>query len=97
MTWLNGVLYNIPPDRKGLAEDVRALPAGTMAGNNDWKRTGYGGPSPPIGHRRYFQRLNALDTKFPDPSRLTRDKLDAAMRWDVMAEALPVGTYYEKK
>ncbi|MBL8483510.1 MAG: YbhB/YbcL family Raf kinase inhibitor-like protein, partial [Rhodocyclaceae bacterium] len=51
MTWVHWVLYNLPPSASGLPEGVarEALPAGTMEGVNDWKRTGYGGPCPPIG------------------------------------------------
>jgi Raf kinase inhibitor-like YbhB/YbcL family protein len=56
MTWVHWLLYNIPPDTNGLAEHMTTdkLPAGTKEGLNDWKRTGYGGPCPPIG-RTYQQ------------------------------------------
>ena len=56
MTWVHWVLYNLPPDTKRLAEAIESdeLPAGTQEGKNDWKRTGYGGPCPPIGRHRYF-------------------------------------------
>jgi len=58
MTWVHWVLYNLPADAKGLPEAVKAgnLPAGTRQGLNDWKRTGYGGPCPPIGQHRYFHK-----------------------------------------
>src|ERR1043166_7049319 len=51
MTWVHWVLYNIPPNTSGLAEAVttKDLPQGTMEGTNDWGRTGWGGPCPPIG------------------------------------------------
>ena len=42
------------------------LPLGTREGTNDWKRTGYGGPCPPIGRHRYFHKLYALDVVLPD-------------------------------
>src|SRR5580700_902270 len=56
MTWVHWVLYNLPADTKRLNEAVEAdeLPTGTREGKNDWKRTGYGGPCPPIGRHRYF-------------------------------------------
>ena len=59
MVWVHWVLYNLPADSKGLSEAVavKALPAGAGEGMNDWKRTGYGGPCPPIGRHRYFFRL----------------------------------------
>src|SRR5215470_16193485 len=49
MTWVHWVLYDIPPATTGLGEAIATLPAGTREGLNDWKRTGYGGPCPPIG------------------------------------------------
>ena len=97
MTWVHWVLYNIPPGCKGLPEAVRALPAGTLEGVNDWKRTGYGGPCPPIGRHRYFHRLYALDAILPDLHQPTRARLDAAMRGHVIAEGELVGTYSTKK
>jgi len=54
MTWVHWLLYNLPPDVAGLAEAVAKLPAGTQKGKNDWHRTGYGGPCPPVGRHRYF-------------------------------------------
>jgi phosphatidylethanolamine-binding protein (PEBP) family uncharacterized protein len=50
MTWVHWVLYNIPVEVKELTEDagMSGLPAGTMEGVNDWGRTGYGGPCPPL-------------------------------------------------
>lgn len=93
MTWVHWVLYNLPPDCGGLPEAVRALPSGTREGVNDWRRTGYGGPCPPVGQHRYFHRLYALDTVLPDLRRPTRAKLEAAMRRHVIAEAELVGTY----
>lgn len=93
MTWVHWVLYDIPADCGGLPEAVRTLPAGTLEGANDWNRTGYGGPCPPIGRHRYFHRLYALDAVLPDLRKPTRAKLEAAMRGHVIAEAELVGTY----
>jgi Raf kinase inhibitor-like YbhB/YbcL family protein len=63
MTWVHWVLYNIPVAASGLPEGVAAsaLPKGALEGLNDWQRTGYGGPCPPIGRHRYFHKLYALD------------------------------------
>ncbi len=93
MTWIHWVLYNLPPDCGGLPEAVDELPAGAREGVNDWRRTGYGGPCPPIGTHRYFHRLYALDAVLPDLHGPTRAELDAAMRGHVIAEAELVGTY----
>jgi Raf kinase inhibitor-like YbhB/YbcL family protein len=93
MTWVHWVLYDLPPDTTELAEGVKSLPAGTREGKNDWKRTGYGGPCPPIGRHRYFHKLYALDVVLPDLSEPTKAALESAMRGHVIAQTELVGTY----
>lgn len=93
MTWVHWLLYNLPLDAAGLPEDVNALPAGTLEGINDWKRTGYGGPCPPVGRHRYFHRLYALDRVLPDLKRPTKVALEKAMQGHVLAQAELIGTY----
>jgi len=97
MTWVHWVLYNLPADAQGLAEAVppKALPAGTREGQNDWKRTGYGGPCPPIGRHRYFHKLYALDVVLPDLKQPTKAQLEQAMKGHVLAEAVLMGTYHK--
>jgi Raf kinase inhibitor-like YbhB/YbcL family protein len=97
MTWVHWVLYNLPRDCGGLPEAVRALPAGTLEGLNDWKRTGYGGPCPPAGRHRYVHRLYALDAALPDLRRPPRARLAAAMHGHVIAQATLMGTYRKWK
>jgi Raf kinase inhibitor-like YbhB/YbcL family protein len=97
MTWVHWVLYDIPVQAGGLPEGVQALPAGTRAGLNDWQRTGYGGPCPPIGRHRYYHKLYALDVALPDLGRATKAKLEAAMKGHVIAQAQLIGTYQELK
>ena len=70
-----------------------ALPPGTRQGRNDWERTGYGGPCPPIGRHRYFHKLYALDAVLGDLGQTTKAKLEAAMKGHVLAQAELVGTY----
>jgi len=94
MTWVHWLLYNLPPKSSGLPENVgEALPAGTLEGINDWKRTGYGGPCPPIGRHRYFHKLYALNTRLPDLKQPTRERLEEAMGGHILAEAVLMGTY----
>ena len=93
MTWVHWVLYNLPPDTRALAEAVRTLPEGTLEGFNDWQRTGYGGPCPPVGRHRYFFKLYALDTLLPDLDVPKKTALEAAMQGHVLAQADLVGTY----
>ncbi len=99
MTWVHWVLYGIPPSASGLPEAVQknALPAGTREGLNDWKKTGYGGPCPPIGQHRYFFKLYALDTTLPDLGNPTKAQLEKAMQGHVIEKAELIGTYEKAK
>jgi Raf kinase inhibitor-like YbhB/YbcL family protein len=99
MTWVHWVLYNIPPTLRGLEQGVSpsSLPAGVGQGSNDWKRTGYGGPCPPIGRHRYFHKLYALDTVLPDLGPATKPQVEEAMKGHVIGHAELVGTYEKQK
>ena len=94
-TWVHWVLYDLPVDAKSLREaiPVKGLPPGTLEGSNDWGRTGYGGPCPPIGRHRYVHTIYALDTVLPDLDRPTRAALLAAMEGHVLVSAELIGTY----
>ncbi|MGA7594009.1 MAG: YbhB/YbcL family Raf kinase inhibitor-like protein [Gallionella sp.] len=93
MTWVHWVLYNIPCGEKGLKEGIVELPGGTLQGYNDWKRTGYGGPCPPIGMHRYFFRLYALDSVLDELGNPTKLKLEMSLQGHVIARAELVGLY----
>ncbi|GAC1330603.1 MAG: YbhB/YbcL family Raf kinase inhibitor-like protein [Collimonas sp.] len=94
-TWVHWVLYNIPPEADGLDAGIpeAKLPAGTRDGLNDWNRTGYGGPCPPIGRHRYFHKLYALDIVLPDLGKPTKAMLEKAMAAHIMASATLIGSY----
>ena len=94
-TWVHWVVYNLPPETGALAEGVQAtnLPDGAREGVNDWKRTGYNGPCPPVGRHRYFHKLYALDIVLPALERPTKKQLEDAMRGHILAEAQLIGTY----
>ena len=94
-TWVHWVVYNIPATARALPEGMKreALPAGTKEGQNDWKRTGYGGPCPPIGRHRYFHKLYALNTVLPDLQKPTKSQLEKALAGHLLAQAELMGTY----
>jgi Raf kinase inhibitor-like YbhB/YbcL family protein len=93
--WVHWVLYNIPASVRALAQASRlsTLPAGTQSGLNDWKRTGYGGPCPPIGRHRYFFKLYALDCLLPDLHEPTKTQLEAAMEGHTLENTEILCTY----
>lgn len=81
---------------------VTAIPEGATAadlgpqvqsGLNDWKRTGYGGPCPPVGRHRYFHKLYALETVLTGLKTPTKPQLEAAMQGHILARAELVSTY----
>ena len=99
MTWVHWVLYNLPPDSRGLPQGCTSadLPPGTREGLNDWKRTGYGGPCPPIGRHRYFFKFYALDQELEAMDRPDKAQVEAAMKGHIIAQAELVGTYQKTR
>ncbi len=95
MTFVHWVLYNIPPDAKGLEEGAApdGLPLNTEQGINDWHDQTWGGPCPPLGRHRYFFKLYALNTTLPHMKRPTKAALEQAMRGHVLEQAELVGLY----
>jgi hypothetical protein len=93
MTWVHWVLYDIPPDATGLPEGGKPLPPGTREGTSDFKRTGYGGPCPPVGRHRYFHKVYALDVSLGDLGSPTKAALEKAMAGHIVGQGELVGTY----
>lgn len=95
MTWVHWILYNMPAATLGLPEAIKsaALPAGTREGQNDWGRTGYGGPCPPFGRHRYFHKLYALDVVLRTLARPNKPELEKAMQGHILERAELIGTY----
>lgn len=64
-TWVHWVLWDLPAACRALRQGAGGrpldLPAGTRQGANDWGRTGWGPPDPPMGVHRYVFSLYALD------------------------------------
>jgi Raf kinase inhibitor-like YbhB/YbcL family protein len=97
-TWVHWVLYAIPPDASSLSEGMTSakLPAGTREGTNDWNRTGYGGPCPPVGRHRYFHKLYALDVELADLGPARKAEVEKAMEGHVLAKTELIGTYQKR-
>ncbi len=90
-------IYDLSPETASLPEATKQAPAGARDGQNDWGKTGYGGPCPPIGRHRYFHKLYALDTVLGDRGALKKAELEAAMKGHVLGSAELLGTYQKKK
>ena len=98
-TYVHWVLYDIPVSAKGLPPGGGAfkLPSGTRDGKNDWGKTGYGGPCPPIGRHRYFFKLYALDVALGDRGLVTKAELELLMQGHVVDKTELMGTYQRTK
>jgi Raf kinase inhibitor-like YbhB/YbcL family protein len=95
MTWVHWVVQNIPASAQSLPEGAaqHGMPTGAMQGLNDWKRTGYGGPCPPVGRHRYVHKLYALDTVLSGPEHPTKEQLLQALQGHILAQTQLIGTY----
>jgi len=94
MTWVHWVLYDIPPTVHGLAEGAADhLPPGIREGMNDFRRTRYGGPCPPVGKHRYFFKLYALDKTLGALNHANKTSIEQAMQGHILTKAELVGLY----
>lgn len=93
--YVHWVVYNISVNAGGFTEGAspNAMPSGAVTGVNDYKKSEWGGPCPPIGRHRYFFKLYALDSELPALDRPTKHDLERAMKGHVLAETELVGTY----
>ena len=96
-TWVHWVAFDLPGSLRSLPQGVpkkEQLADGTRQGQNDFGRTGYGGPCPPAGKvHRYFFKIYALDTKLNLPSSATKKDVERAMQNHVLAEGEYMGRY----
>jgi len=95
-TWVHWVMWNIPSDLNGLAEDVPPHPElldGSRQGLSDFRRPGYGGPCPPSGVHRYYFKVYALDAMLDLPSSTRKADLLKAMNGHILAEGQLMGKY----
>ncbi len=99
MTWVHWVVYNILLDTTGFPEGATLMdiPETARNGLNDWHRSGYRGPCPPIGRHRYFFKLYALDILLPEMKAPAKSDIEAAMEGHIIAEAVLMGTYEKTK
>ncbi len=95
-TFVHWVLFNLPPETKGLPENVpvgKTLANGAKHGAGTSKKIGYMGPCPPSGTHRYFFRVYALDSKLDLKSGSSKERLLRAMQRHILSEGQLMGTY----
>ena len=93
--WDHWVLYNLPTNITGLIENVASneLPQETLQGKNDWQKTGYKGPCPPIGQHHYYFKVYALDVVLPDLNTPNKSQLEYAMQGHIIGQGALIGIY----
>ncbi len=97
-TFVHWVLFNLPPESKGLQENVpvgKALAGGAKQGAGTSKKTGYMGPCPPSGVHRYYFKVFVLDSRLNLDSGITKEQLLKAMDGRILAEGQLMGTVQE--
>ena len=102
-TWVHWVLYNLPGSQTELPENLPKTEllqhlGGTLQGQNDFRRIGYGGPCPPPGKpHRYFFRLYALEAAVALRAGATKADVERAMQGHILTTAQLMGTYARKR
>lgn len=95
-TWVHWVIFDIPPDVKGLSEGVpkdKILKDGSRQGINDSHKIGYDGPCPPGGTHRYCFKVYALDKGLSLSAGATKKDLVKAVEGHVLAQGQLMGRY----
>src|SRR5204863_514656 len=98
-SFTHGLIYGLPPTTKELPEgilrtDGGGLPAGAVQGQNSFRTTGYGGPSPPPGRPHHYRfKVAALDRAIELKPGVTRREVLDAMSGHILAEGELIGTY----
>ena len=96
-TWVHWVAYDLPAGARQLPEGVSktdAIAGGGVQGQNDFRKTGYGGPCPPPGKpHRYFFKLYALDSKLNLKPGATKKAVESAMQGHILAQAEVMGRF----
>ena len=96
--WDHWILFNLPADSRGLAENLPGAPQLTdrsRQGTNSFGRIGYAGPCPPSGQtHEYVFTLYALDTLLELSPGATKIQVLNALEGHVLAQAALSGLYF---
>ncbi|MES1164573.1 MAG: YbhB/YbcL family Raf kinase inhibitor-like protein [Verrucomicrobiota bacterium] len=103
--WWHWVVYNIPADATSLPEgagaaDGHAMPKGTVQGNTDFGKPGWGGPCPPpgSGKHHYNFTLYALKVdKIDVPPGASPAMVGFNLNANKLGQAKLTGTFERKK
>lgn len=89
--WDHWLLWNIEPNITEIPEN--SIPPTAVQGNNDFKRTDWGGPCPPSGNHRYFFKIYALDSTLILEEGSSKSELLQAIAGHILDQAELIGLY----
>jgi len=95
-TFTHWLIFDLPPDTNQLSENIpmqATLTSGAKHGENDFGKTGYGGPCPPSGTHRYYFRAYALDSKTGLKPGISKTQLLEAVNEHLIAQGQIMGKY----
>ncbi len=94
--WVHCVILNMPPDTKGLPENIPSdekVDNGAIQGMHDGGGIGYGSPCPPSGTHRYYFKIYVLDKMLGLQPGITKKELLKAMEGHILAQGELMGRY----
>lgn len=99
-TWFHWLIWNLSPSTTELKEGVVPKPEladGSLQGLNDFKKTGYNGPSPPKGPAHHYHfKVFALDKKLDLKANSDKNAFYTAIKDHVLGTGELVGIYGRK-
>jgi hypothetical protein len=99
-TWFHWLIWNLSPATTELKEGVLTKPEladGSLQGLNDFKKTGYNGPSPPKGPAHHYHfKVFALDQKLDLKANSDKASFYKAVEGHVLGTGEVVGLYGRK-
>ncbi len=99
-TWFHWLIWNISPSTTELKEGVLPKPEladGSLQGLNDFKKTGYNGPSPPKGPAHHYHfKVFALDQKLDLKANSDKGAFYKAIEGHTLGTGEVIGLYGRK-
>ena len=93
--WVHWMVFNIPPDAKGFAEN--SIATGAEQGLCNGNTLGYEGPCPPENEHTYVFKLYAVDKMLPTDPTPDRKKVLEQIQGHTIGEAVLEGRYQKEK
>ena len=82
------IVWNIPPQQTIAQNSIPGIQGTNTLGKNK-----YMGPCPPVGTHRYFFKVYALGTALQLPADTNRQRLESAMKGNILATGEIMGRY----